>query len=1183
METVRSTVNRAVSLDDKWSVDDGRVIITGTQAIARVLLARKSLDVKRGLKTAGYVSGYRGSPLGHVDSTLWSIPERLAEAEITFLPGVNEDMAATAIRGTQQIDAVPDPLYDGVFGAWYGKGPGVDRSGDALKHGNYVGAHKNGGVVVFYGDDHGGKSSSISHHSEQAMAAALIPSFYPADPGEILSYGLLAYELSRYSGLWVGLKLVNEVAEQTVTADVALSSFNPVLPPYGELPPEGIHVRGGALTPLRDEEIVSEYRLPLVPVFVRANGIDRTVFRAARPRLGLVTAGKSYKDTLQALLLLGLDEQQAAAIGISLYKVGCIWPLEARGIVAFAAGHESLFFIEEKKSFVELQAAAALVNLSKHPMLVGKHDESGNRLLPLASQLEPSVIAEAIAGRLRHLAIHDGWSKSASPASSAGALAAAGSVTRRSPWFCSGCPHSRSTRVPDGSLAMAGIGCHSMANFLIPEKTLTPTHMGGEGGNWIGLARYTGTQHIFQNMGDGTYYHSGLMAIRAAIASGVNITYKILYNDAVAMTGGQPVDGPISVAEIAQQVHHEGVKQIVLVSDDPERHRTAALPPGARIEHRDQLDAVQKQLREVPGCTVMIYEQTCAAEKRRRRKRGSFPNPAKRLYISQAVCEGCGDCSTQSTCVSLTPVETEFGTKRKIDQSSCNKDYSCLNGFCPSFITVYGAEPRKQAKAAIDPNLFESLADPVRVPLGDKGVAMMVAGIGGTGVITVAAVLAMAAHLEGTAASVFDMTGLAQKNGAVLSHVRFAATADRIHASKLAAGDADVLLAFDLIAALGDDSRRTLAPGRTWALVNSDVTPTVAFQFNRDAQVDVRLLLAQLGTAIGEERIETLDATGIATALMGDSIATNFFVVGVAVQRGRLPVGVAAIERAIELNGTAVPFNIESFRLGRLFAVDPDRVLTLCSPSTTALPKTLPQILDRQVLHLTDYQGPALANRYRERVDRILAAESALGLGRDELSRTVAANYARVLSYKDEYEIGRLLASPELKRSLRDTFEDGARIAFNLAPPILGGKLVNGRPPKRAFNSRVMQPVLALLAKLKFLRGTKLDVFGYTAERKAERTLIVQYEAMIDLVASSLAHDNYDAAVALLALVGKVRGYGPVKSAAMTSYGAEVGGLKAVYEAAGVPARAARCRLMNGSTEFIHVPSDSDAAKLIEK
>ncbi|MEO4002053.1 indolepyruvate ferredoxin oxidoreductase family protein, partial [Mesorhizobium sp. CAU 1732] len=1118
----------SISLDDKWEKQAGRIFLNGTQAIGRVLLTQKALDIRAGINTAGFVSGYRGSPLGNVDAMLWGIAKRLEEAHIKFVPGVNEDIAATAVRGTQQLDAVPDPQYDGVFAAWYGKGPGIDRSLDALKHGNFAGSHPNGGVLILYGDDHGGKSSTIAHHSEQAVASALIPSLYPANVGEIIEYGLLGYAMSRFSGSWVGLKLVNEVVEQTASCDVDAASFAPVLPSYRELPPEGLHVRPKAFGPLRDEQIVAEHRLPHIHDFVRENKIDRTSFRAATPRLGLVTAGKSYGDTRQALSLLGLDDLKAAMLGVSLYKVGCIWPLEPTGARSFAKDHDAVFVIEEKKGFIEQQFASLLVNEARRPYLLGKLDEHGKPLLPLATQLEPMRIAVAIADRLRHLGIDndDLSSKAALFLKLLQPTDNGAPIMARTPYFCSGCPHSRSTRIPDGSLSMTGIGCHTMVTMVRPQEALPPTHMGGEGGNWIGLSHFTGTKHIFQNMGDGTYYHSGLLAIRAAIASGVNITYKILYNDAVAMTGGQPVDGPISVAEIAQQVRHEGVDTIRIVSDNPDHHRgNPRLPPGVQISHRDDLDGVQRDLRDIPGCTVLIYEQTCAAEKRRRRKRGTFPNPPQRLFISEAVCEGCGDCSVQSTCVSLTPLETEHGMKRKIDQSSCNKDFSCLNGFCPSFITVRGAEPKKPRGAKIDPRWFDDLPTPARRPLDKDGFGMMVAGIGGTGVITVSAVIGMAAHIEGLAASLFDMTGLSQKNGAVFSHVRIARSTGDIHSQKLGRGESDVLLAFDLVAALSAESSATLASGKTLALVNSDVSATAAFQFNRDAKVDNSLLQMRLKRLIGEDAVTPIDATALALALLGDSIAANMFMVGAAVQRGLLPIAPATLEQAIALNGTAVEFNLTAFRLGRLFITDREKVETLL-PSTPqrVLPQTLNEVVAAQSAHLTRYQDAALAKRYKEMIARISNAEQKIGAGKEALALAVARNYSRLLAYKDEYEVARLLTDPRLKADLSRTFGDEASLSFNLAPPIMGGASVNGRPRKREFSTRWMSPLLSVLSKAKRLRGTAFDPFGYTIERKMERRLIVGYEKLVDEVLERLTADNHAAAVKLLSLADMVRG-----------------------------------------------------------
>jgi indolepyruvate ferredoxin oxidoreductase len=1122
--------------------------MNGAQAIARVLLAQRARDQRNALDTAGYVTGYRGSPLGNVDTTFWSIKQRFAQAHIVFQPGMNEDIAATALHGTQQLDAVQRPRCEGVFAAWYGKGPGVDRSGDAFKHGNYAGSHPKGGVVLFYGDDHGGKSSTVAHQSEQALAASLIPSLYPADVAEILSYGLLAFAMSRYSGSWVGVKCVDEVAEQTATVDLHLDETaaaepapsGPHLPWLGApaIPPEGVHIRQGPFDPLRDEQIVLEHRLPRVRAFVLAHGIDRCVIRAPRPALGLVTAGKSYGDVRAALLLLGLDDARAAAIGISLYKVGCIWPLEPKGLAAFAAGNRTLLVIEEKKSLIEQQAAATLINHADRPMLLGKIDETGSPLLSSVLPLEPAVIALAIADRLASLGLLDEAlcaARASLPLTGSGTDAM---VPKRAPYFCSGCPHNRSTMVPDGSLSMTGIGCHTMANFVRPQVALPPTQMGGEGTNWIGLAPFTDTPHIFQNMGDGTYFHSGTLAIRAAVAAGVNITYKILYNDAVAMTGGQPVDGSISAATIAHQVLHEGVKRVVLLSDDPDRHRRAKeLPPDVMIGHRDELDEVQRTLRETPGCTVLIFEQTCAAEKRRRRKRGTVPDPPKRLFIAPDVCEGCGDCSVQSTCVSLVPIDTALGRKRAIDQSSCNKDYSCLNGFCPAFLTIHGAEMRKPDVAAADTSL-EDLPPPERAPLGHGAFNLMVSGIGGTGVITVGALIGMAAHLDGLCMSSFDMTGLSQKNGAVYSHVRIARNAAHITSQRLGRGDADLMLAFDLIAALAAESANTIQRGRTMALVNAHVSPTVALQFDRDFAPDPEVLLARLRDQAGQEAVEALDASALAIAALGDAIGANLLLVGVAAQRGLLPVSVASIERAITLNGVAVAFNIRAFRLGRLFSVDPARVRSLAAgsrPPAPPLPGTFAEVVSSRASHLTGYQNAALAGRYRELIDRVAARESSVIPSSDALAHTVARVYARLLAYKDEYEVARLLTQPALAEKLRGTFAPGVRVAFNLAPPILAGRLVNGRPRKREFGAW-LRPLLRMLALGRHVRGTAFDPFGYSAERRAERALIGEYEQLVARVLAALTPDTHAAGVQLLSLAEDIRGFGPVKQAAMQRY-----------------------------------------------
>ena len=1138
-ETTRcaSTDPATVTLDDKWEFDRGRVVMNGAQAIARVLLAQHARDRRHSLTTAGYVTGYRGSPLGSVDTTLWSIKARLNSCDIHFKPGLNEDIAATALRGTQQLEAVSGARYDGVFAAWYGKGPGVDRSCDAFKHGNYAGAHPKGGVVAFYGDDHAGKSSTVAHQSEQAMAACLIPSLYPADVGEILTYGLLGFALSRYSGSWVGIKCVDEVAEQTATVDLSLDAHAAHEPVPAANPPEGVHIREGVFNPLRDEQIVLEHRLPRVHAFVRANGVDRIMIRSPRPALGLVTAGKSYGDVRAALALLGLDDARATAIGISLYKVGCIWPLEPEGLAEFARGNRTILVIEEKKSLIEQQTASILINQAGRPLIIGKVDERGAPLFSSVLPLEHAAIAVAIASRLEMLGLLDADLAAIRDALLQGGDGAAAPVLKRAPYFCSGCPHNRSTVVPADSMSMTGIGCHTMVNFARPDKALLPTQMGGEGGNWIGLAPFTDTAHIFQNMGDGTYYHSGSLAIRAAIAAGVNITYKILYNDAVAMTGGQPVDGPITVARIAQQLQSEGVRRIVLVSDDPDQHReNRHIPTDVDIRHRDALDEVQRELRNVPGCTVLIYEQTCAAEKRRRRKRGTLPDPRKRLFIATAVCEGCGDCSEQSTCVSLVPVETPLGPKRAIDQSSCNKDYSCLNGFCPAFLTIEEAELRKPDAAPALDTLLETLPRPERASIQAHGFNLLVSGIGGTGVTTVGALLGMAAHLDGQATSSFDMTGLSQKNGAVYSHIRIARNRADITSQRLGRGEADLILAFDLIGVLAPEAAETIKKGRTNTIANTSISPTVAFQFDRNFSADPGVFLSQLQRRAGRDSVEAINASELALALLGDTLGANLFLLGVAAQRGLLPISVEALERAVALNGIAVPFNLKAFRLGRLYVADSRRILSMgeaLRPKSPPLPRTLDEELAYRAAHLTAYQNPALAIRYRALVHRVAVREASV-VSNTRLAGAVARNYAKLLAYKDEYEVARLLTQPALQAEIDRVFS-GGRVSLNLAPPIMAGRLVNGRPRKRKFGAWI-RPALRVLAQGRRLRGTPFDIFGFTADRRLERALIGEYEQLVDRVLAALTAENHDLGVKLVALADDVRGFGPVKAAAVKRY-----------------------------------------------
>jgi len=1121
-----------VELSDKFDKDDSRIFISGSQALARLALIQRQVDQKHGLNTRGYISGYRGSPLGMLDNTLWRENERMEEAGVVFQPGVNEDLAATAVWGTQQLDSFPDPLVDGVYAMWYGKGPGVDRSGDAMRHGNAFGTHKHGGVLVVMGDDHPGKSSTVTNQSEPLLSALSIPILYPSNVQEIIEFGLLGWALSRYCGLWVGLKTVNETVEQTQTVSIHTDSFSVELPDRG-LDADNVNIKFRGFNPQAMEVTVKRVRLPQVHKFVRANNINKLRIGGSGG-LGIVTSGKTYSDVIHALNMLGLDGAGGKELGIAVYKVGCVWPLEPEGLKEFARGRPELLFIEEKSAMLEPQAAHLLFNEPERPRLVGKKDELGNTLLPSDVQLEPDSLANLIVARLgvlgasqpglleRHSELQQNLAENVQFTNAAPA------TVMRVPYFCSGCPHNTSTRVPQGSLAMAGIGCHAMA-MMKRSDTLLPTHMGGEGMNWAGVSAFSGTSHMFQNLGDGTYFHSGLMAIRGAVASGVNITYKILYNDAVAMTGGQPIDGPLSVHKMARQVAAEGAKQVVVVSDDPGKFR-GALPAGVEIHPREELDLVQKQLREISGTTVLIYEQTCAAEKRRRRKRGTYPNPPKRLFINDAVCEGCGDCSEQSTCVSVQPKETEFGIKRQIAQSSCNKDYSCNNGFCPAFVTVLNAEPKKPSGVVLDGALFEQLPTPATTAISHGSMGVMIAGIGGTGVITVGAVMGMAAHIEGKACSIYDMTGLSQKNGSVYSHLRIAENPEDLDVQRIGASEADLVLGFDLVAALTGDAAQTYNKGRTRIIGNSDVVPTVDFQFDRDLVINQHQIESTIIARTGADNAYFVDATDLALKLLGDTIGANMFVVGYAAQLELLPISVAALEKAIELNGTAVKFNLTAFALGRLFAHSPQSITALLPESAAPIgEQTLHELINARAGHLRDFQNQAWADRYMAVVEKVRVAEEAASAGSTDLTRAVATNLSKLMSYKDEYEVARLYTDPAFKQKLDEQFEPGYTLKFNLAPPMISRTNPStGLPMKREFGDWILQG-FQVLAKLKGLRGTPLDIFGYSAERKMERGLIGEYEALLEQILAGLSAAKLDSAIELARLPDDIRGYGYVK------------------------------------------------------
>ena len=1128
---------RVVTLADKYDSAGAPILINGAQAIVRLLLIQRQRDAAAGWNTAGFVSGYRGSPLGALDMALWAEKERLEASDITFMPGVNEDLAAAAVWGTQQLRSLKDATVDGVFALWYGKGPGVDRSGDPIKHGNYAGTDPKGGVLVLFGDDHPGKSSTTAHHSEQALAANQVPVLYPSDVGEFIRFGLLGWALSRYSGCWVGMKVVNETVEQTATiGDDQLPHIH--LPDTGELPPEGVHFRG-VYAPARDEMILKRYRLPLVQRFARANRVDRAVFEVQRPRLGLVTAGKAFGDTMQALQYLGIDTVKAHALGIDVYKVGLVWPLEPDGLRDFAAACEELFFIEEKSAFLELQARAILYAQAQRPRIVGKHDEQGQDLLPSDLQLDPLELAILVAARMHALGLQDDrvtQRLAVARALRGATLPPLTDATKRLPFFCAGCPHNTSTHVPEGSLAISGIGCHGMALWARPG-TMLGMHMGGEGMNWVGLHRYSATQHVFQNIGDGTYFHSGLLAIRQAVASGANITFKLLYNDAVAMTGGQPVDGTLSPAMIARQVQAEGVARVMLVTDDPSRHGPhSGLPSDVRVSHRDMLDQVQRELRDVAGCTVLIYEQTCAAEKRRRRKRKQIADAPRRLVINEAVCEGCGDCSVQSSCVAIQPLDTPLGRKRQIDQANCNKDFSCVKGFCPSFVSVLGAEPRKPESRALDEGALANLPAPPTLALSQEGCAILIAGIGGTGVITVSAVLAMAAHVQGHRASVFDMTGLAQKNGAVYSHLRLAPGASDIHSPRIGLGQADLLLAFDLVAATGPDAYRSLRQG-THVLGNSRVQATAAFQSDAAESLDPSPLLRRLEMRTGGGRIVEVDATGMASALCGDAIATNMFMVGVALQKGWIPLDVPSIERAIELNGLQVALNLRALSLGRLWVSDAERFRAMLPKAFAPIEaQGLNALIEDRAARLVSYQNPAYALRFRNTIAAVRTAESGAVPGSTRLAEAACRTLYQLMAYKDEYEVARLLGDPAFMERLSSDFEGQPRVRFHLAPPLLARRdPATGRPRKSEFGAWLL-PVLRVLSKLRFLRGTAFDPFGYHSERLMERGLVLHYEKTLRTLCEGLSERTLELAIQLAEIPQIVRGYGPVKAARVDEF-----------------------------------------------
>jgi len=1166
----------SVTLDDKYTMARGRAYMSGTQALVRLPMMQKARDREAGLDTAGFVSGYRGSPLGGVDLALWKAKKHLADHDIVFQPGVNEDLAATAVWGTQQVNLYPTATRDGVFGMWYGKGPGVDRSIDVLKHANSAGTSKHGGVLVLAGDDHAAKSSSVAHQSEHVLLASGIPVLYPSSVQEYLDFGLHGWAMSRYSGLWVAMKCVTDVVESSASVDVDPDRVKTIIPEDFVLPEGGLSIRWPD-SPLQQEARLLDHKWYAALAYVRANKLNRVVIDSPDATFGIMTAGKAYLDVRQALVDLGLDDATCAQVGLRVFKVGCVWPLDAQDARGFASGLDEILVVEEKRQILEYALKEELYNWRDdvRPQVYGKFDERdnaggewsvprGNWLLPAHYELSPARIARAIAQRLEKRALPDAVrariaARMAIIDAKEREAARPRVVAERKPWFCSGCPHNTSTRVPEGSRAVAGIGCHYMAMWM-DRDTDTFSQMGGEGVAWIGQKDFTTDKHIFANLGDGTYFHSGLLAIRAAIAARARITYKILYNDAVAMTGGQPVDGVLTVPQIVNQVIAEGATQVVVVTDEPDKYVGAmALPSGIPVHHRDQLDTVQRELREVEGTTILIYDQTCATEKRRRRKRGTLPDPKRQAFINDAVCEGCGDCSVKSNCLSVEPLATPLGVKRKINQSSCNKDFSCLNGFCPSFVTVEGGTPRKP-KGQAQATQRAPLAPPSLPALAPgRGYGIVVTGVGGTGVVTIGGLLGMAAHLQGYGVSVLDMTGLAQKGGAVLSHVQIAPQPADLHATRIATGEADLVIGCDALVSASPEVISKVRQGHTHAAINRAPTPTASFLTDPKWSFPVADTERDLRHALGED-CDMLDASTLAVSLMGDAIYANPLILGYVWQRGWVPLSYEALCRAIELNGVAVQKNLEAFEWGRQLAVDgvgeavvhprdtalqSDQVLT---PAVGSVPSehtigasqdsasSLDALIAHRLQHVSAYQNAAYGRRFRDAVATIRAVESRVAPGSTVLTRAVATNLSKLMTYKDEYEVARLYADPAFMEKLGAQFDGkpGVDYAINfyLAPPLLARKDAQGRLIKQRFGPWML-PAFRLLAKLKGLRGTALDVFGKTAERRAERQLVDAYFAMVDMWVDTLTAHNLSTAVKLANLPDDIRGYGHIKEASM--------------------------------------------------
>jgi indolepyruvate ferredoxin oxidoreductase len=1084
-----------ITLEDRYLLNSGRAFMSGVHALVRLPMLQQMRDTNNGKRTGGFISGYRGSPLGTYDQALWEASAILKNHNIVFQPGVNEELGVDAVWGSQQLEFDPQSkLLDGVFGIWYGKGPGVDRSGDALKHANLSGTAPLGGVIAIAGDDHVSKSSTLAHQSDHTFIACGLPIFAPSNVQDILDYGLHAFALSRYSGLWAGMKTVQEVVESAASVDLNPDRVHIVMPEDYALPVDGVHIRWPD-APLVQEARMMEVKWPAALAYIRANRLNHNVIAGPSDRLGIMASGKAFGDVRQALKDLNLSDEQCRQLGLRLHKVAVTWPLEPQSLRAFTAGLKQVLVVEEKRPIMEQQVKDELYHCpaDQRPQVFGKFalDQSGQDsggewshaipgndwLLRASSDLTPAIVAKAIVRALKNLGI---------PSDVTAQLDARLAVissreqttadttqngTERLPWFCPGCPHNTSTKVPEGSIAMAGIGCHGMVTWM-DRSTTSWTQMGGEGTPWIGQAPFSRRKHMFSNLGDGTFNHSGILAIRQSIAAKVNITYKLLFNSAVAMTGGQPVDGGMDVGAISRSLEAEGAKRIVVVTDDPTRYSEASrLAAGVEVFHRDMLDSVQRMLRESEGVSVLIYDQVCATKKRRERKRGKREEASQRVFINELVCEGCGDCSVQSNCVAVQPLETEFGRKRQINQSTCNKDISCVKGFCPSFVTIEGGELKtpKQEKRSV-PALPENLPHPILASTTSTW-GIVVAGIGGTGVVTIGQVLGMAAHLEGKGVVTQDATGMAQMGGATWSHIQIADHPNDLYATRVTLANADLVIGCDAAVAANKATLVCLQPGRSFVVLNTHFTPNAAFVSNPDWKAPNDQCTTTLASIVGPENLGLVNAESIATELLGASVYANMLMLGFAWQTGRVPLSLASIMRAIDLNGVQIENNKAAFTWGRLCAHAPKEVPTFEKSTGHVIQlikkPTLESVVNERAAFLTNYQNSEYSTTYRAFIEQVRVAETSLTGGGTRLSEAVARNLFKIMAYKDEYEVARLHTSTSFDRQIAQAFEGDFKVVHHLAPPIFSKRDSEGKLTKISFGPWI-RPAMRLLAKGKF-------------------------------------------------------------------------------------------------------------------